>query len=130
MRSVVKLLVLAAVAWAFVGVSSDAGAEAVLRVIIVEVEDGKQGQYLEKLKKLQAISARLGVPQARVWHSFLSGPNTRRLAIAIESKDLATFAANRAKGQGDADLQKLLDALNKSGIRRVVSDSLLLDVTP
>ena len=48
----------------------------------------------------------------------------------IEHPSLAAFAANNAKLYADSEFQSWLEELLKAGIGRLVSDSLLVEVTP
>ena len=61
----------------------------VLQVIGVKVT-GDMDAYLEKIKKAQSISKRLGTPTPRVWRSTLAGPDTGTVFVAIEHKNMAT----------------------------------------
>src|SRR2546428_8584613 len=60
----------------------------VLQVIGVKVT-GDMDAYLEKIKKAQSISKRLGTPTPRVWRSTLAGPHTRAVFVAVERQKKA-----------------------------------------
>jgi hypothetical protein len=101
----------------------------VLQVITVEVTGGRQA-YLDKIKVLQGITKRLGLPPARVWRATLAGENTDEIYIATEYESLAALAAGQDKLTGDAEGAKLLRDIDASGIRNVVSRSVMVDDTP
>ena len=106
-----------------------AAGPAVLQVISVEVK-GDRNAYYAQVKSLQAVAKRLGVPAVRVWRASLAGEDADTIYIATEYESLAAMAAAQEKVQADAEWNKLLRALDASGIRTVVGRSLLVDDTP
>jgi hypothetical protein len=102
----------------------------VTQVFVVDVEPRNVEAYLGKLKRAQEIIEALGLPGFRVLQSTLAGPNTGQIAVVVESKDLATLAANQARIQASEDWQKWVDDVVASGISRIASNSLWIDVTP
>ncbi len=100
------------------------------RVILFEVQPGQLEEFLQRQSQAMAIRKRLGVPASRIFRATLAGPNTNTVSIVIDHPSLAAFAANNAKLYADSEFQSWLEELLKSGISRLVSDSLLVDVTP
>ncbi len=93
----------------------------VSRVIVVETSDS--AGYLENLKKVQAINARLGNKSViRTWRARFAGPQTGSLVVAIEYDDMSDFAASDAKLRADPEFQALQKEMDKT--RKIVSDSL------
>ena len=101
----------------------------VLQVISVKVTGDRQ-VYLGKLKVLQGITKRLGLPPARVWRATLAGENTDLIYVATEYQSLAAMADAQGKLTADAEASKLLRDIDTSGIRAVVDRSLMVDDTP
>ena len=110
--------------------ASPVRARTVLQVLGIKVAAKDVDAYLEKVKSLQAVSRRLGLPAPRVWRSTVAGPDVGTIFVGIEHASLAAFAEDAAKLQADPEWQKGLKDLDKSGIRTVISNSLLEDVTP
>ena len=110
--------------------ASPVRARTVLQVLGIKVAAKDVDAYLEKVKSLQAVSRRLGLPAPRVWRSTVAGPDVGTIFVGIEHASLAAFAEDVAKLQADPEWQKGLKDLDKSGIRTVISNSLLEDVTP
>lgn len=106
-----------------------AAGPAVLQVISVEVK-GDRDAYYAQVKSLQTVAKRLGVPAVRVWRASLAGEDADTIYITTEYESLAAMAAAQDKVQADAEWNKLLRALDASGIRTVVGRSLLVDDTP
>ena len=106
-----------------------ADAPKVLQVISVKVTGDRQ-VYLGKLKVLQGITKRLGLPPARVWRATLAGENTDLIYVATEYQSLAAMADAQGKLTADAEASKLLRDIDTSGIRTVVDRSLMVDDTP
>ncbi len=100
------------------------------RVILFEVEPGQMNEFVKRQSQALAIRKRLGVPASRIFQATLAGPNTNTVTIVIEHPSLAAFAANNAKLYADSEFQSWLEELLKAGIGRLVSDSLLAEVTP
>ncbi len=100
------------------------------RVILFEVQPGQMNEFLKRQSQAMAIRKRLGVPASRIFQATFAGPNTNTVSIVIDHPSLAAFAANNAKLYADSEFQSWLEALLKAGIGRLVSDSLLVEVTP
>lgn len=106
-----------------------AGPPKVLQVIDVKVTGDRQAYYA-KIKTLQGITKRLGLPSARVWRATLAGENTDTIYIATEYESLVAMADAQTKLQADAEASKLLSDIDASGIRTVTGRSLMVDDTP
>ncbi len=106
-----------------------ADTQAVLQVISVKVTGSRQ-VYLDKIKTLQGIMKRLGVPPARVWRATLAGENTDVIYIATEYPSFAAMAESQGKLTADAEGAKLMRDIDTSGIRTVIDRSLMVDDTP
>ena len=100
------------------------------RVILFEVQPGQMNEFLKRQSQAMAIRKRLGVPASRIFQATFAGPNTNTVTIVIEHPSLAAFAANNAKLYADSEFQSWLEELLKAGIGRLVSDSLLAELTP
>jgi hypothetical protein len=107
-----------------------AEARPVLQVIGVKVAAKDMDAYLERVGKLQGVAKRLSLPGPRIWRSTLAGTDAGTVFVAMEHTSLAAFADDVAKLQADPEWQKLLKDLDKSGIRTVLSNSLLEEMTP
>lgn len=108
---------------ALLGLFAWAGnAEAVvLRVVIIQTSD--QAAYLEQIAQIKAHYKRMGsTANVRVWRARFAGSETGAIAVAVEYKDMADFAATDAKANADEGMQATMKAL--SGLRTVLSDSL------
>lgn len=101
----------------------------VAAVISVKVTGDPQ-VYLGKIKSLQAISERLGLPAARVWRETMSGEASGTVHIVTEYPSLAAWAEGSGRPNADAEGNKLIRDLDASGIRTVVGRSLMVDDTP
>ena len=134
MQRIVRRMALLAVLAAVVGLpavsAAQAQAPAERQVILVEVQPGQLDAYLQRLSQLTAIQKRLGVPAARIFQATLAGPNANTISIVTDYPSLAAFAANTAELQADAEFQSWIEELQKAGISRLVSNSLLVEVTP
>jgi hypothetical protein len=120
---VVSFLVLAVPAVA-------ADAPKVLSVIAVKVK-GDQNAYLQKVKQLNAIQKRLETGGTlRVWRATAAGPNTGTIYVGIEYPSLEAYAKAATKLQADEESTKFLKELDASGLREVISNSLLVEITP
>jgi hypothetical protein len=101
----------------------------VLQVVGVKVSGPRQAYY-DKIKVLQGISKRLGVPAARVWRATLAGEGTDTIFVATEYENMAAMAAGQDKVAADPEFTKLLRDLDASGTRTVIDRSLFVDDTP
>ncbi len=102
----------------------------VLQTFFVEVEPANRDAYLAKIKELNPIVERLGLPEVRVWQATYAGQSTGSLVIAIEQNDLASFAANGGKVANDTEFKKWQAGLQKAGLAKLASQSLWVEVTP
>jgi len=101
----------------------------VAAVISVKVTGDRQ-VYLGKVKSLQAISKRLGLPAARVWRETMAGEASDTIHIVTEYPSLAAWAEGSGKLNADPEGNKLIRDLDVSGIRTVLGRSLMVDDTP
>ncbi len=134
MQRIVRRMAVLTLLAALVGLPAASAAQAegpaVRLVILIEVEPGQLGAYLQRLSQEVAIQKRLNLPASRIFQATLAGPNTNTISFVIDHPSLAAFAANNTKLQTDAEWQSWSEELNKAGIRRIVSNSLLVEVTP
>ncbi len=101
----------------------------VLQTVSVRVKPGRLDDYVAKIEKLRKISKRLGASNTmRVWQATAAGEATGTVVVGLIYKDLATYAADSTKIQGDAEWQKLVAGLDK--MRTVVSVGLARNVGP
>ncbi|MEN8184315.1 MAG: hypothetical protein ABFS46_17450 [Myxococcota bacterium] len=128
-KSLLAVLALAAL-WFTPVVAAAQEPPSVLQVILVDVAPTNVDAYVAELGELQGLLSKAGLSPIRVWQSTLAGPNTGTIAITIESKNLAGFAANTGKIQASPEIQKWLDELQEKGLGDLVSNSLLVDRTP
>jgi hypothetical protein len=98
-------------------------------LVIVGVRAQDRGAYLEKVAKLEAITKRLELPQARVWRATLAGEGTDKIYIATEYASQAAMAAAQQKIAEDPEARRFFRELEKSGVRTVVDRSLLVEMT-
>ena len=106
-----------------------ADTRSVLQVIGVKVQ-GDFNTYIEKVKKLRDVSRRLGMPTFRIWRATLAGSDAGTIFVAVEHPSMAALAESTARLSADPEWQKVIKDLDKSGIRTVISNSLLEEVTP
>ena len=120
---VVSLMVLALPAAA-------ADAPKVLSVLAVKVK-GDQNAYLQRVKQLIAIQKRLetGVTM-RVWRATAAGQETGTIYVGLEYANLEAYAKAISKAQADEEWNKVIKELDTSGLREVLSNSLLVEITP
>jgi hypothetical protein len=101
----------------------------VAAVISVKVTGDRQ-VYLGKIKTLEAINKRLGLPTARVWRETMAGEATDTIHIVTEYPSHASWAEGTGKLNADPEGSKLIRDLDASGIRTVLGRSLMVDDTP
>ncbi len=130
MQRIVRRIALLTLFAALVGMPAISAAQAVRQVIQVRVEPGQLDAYLARQPQARAIQERLGLPAPRIFQATLAGPNVGTLSIVIDHPSLVAFAANNAKQQADAEWQSWIGDLNKAGIRQLVSNILVVEVTP
>jgi hypothetical protein len=105
------------------------GSGGVLVVTGVGVKSGKLDDYLAALGKAGKITERLGsTGKLRVWRATLAGTATGRIAVGVEYSDLATYVAEDAKLNADADWQKVLSGLDD--LRTVGGRWMYREITP
>jgi hypothetical protein len=108
-----------------------ADAPKVLNVIAIKVKAGEQDAYLKKVKALNAVMKRLETGGTmRVWEATVAGDNTGTIYVGIEYPNLAAFGAGTSKSRQDEEWTRTIKELDKSGVREVVSNSLLTEITP
>ena len=134
MQRIVRRMAVLTLLAALVGLPAVSAAQAEgpaqRRVILFEVEPGQMTEFLKRQSHVMAIRKRLGVSATRIFQATFAGPNTNTVSIVIDHPSLAAFAANNAKLYADSEFQSWLEELLKAGIGRLVSDSLLVEVTP
>ncbi len=134
MQRIVGRIALLTLFAALVGLPAVSAAQAegpaVRQVIQIRVEPGQLDAYLARQPQARAIQERLGLPAPRIFQATLAGPNVGTLSIVIDHPSLVAFAANNAKQQADAEWQSWIGDLNKAGIRQLVSNILVVEVTP
>ena len=101
----------------------------VAAVISVKVTGDRQ-VYLGKLKTLQGISKRLGLPQARIWRETVGGESSDTIHIVTEYASLTAWAEGQGKLNAYPEGAKLIKDIDASGIRTVLGRSLMVDETP
>ena len=106
------------------------GGPPVLQVFAVEADAKDRPAVLDRLKQLQAILKQEGLPALRVWAATYSGDSTGTLFVTIEQTNHPAFGANTVKTMQSDAIQKWLTDINNSGLAEVVSQSLLVDMTP
>ena len=106
------------------------GGPKVLQVFALDVEAKDRAAVLGRLKGLQGILSNEGLPGFEVWLATYSGDSVGRLFLTVEQANHAAFGSNSMKVQSSAAIQKWVTDINNSGLAKVVSQSLLTDVTP
>lgn len=101
----------------------------VATVISVKVNGDRQ-VYLEKVKTLEAISTRLGIPRPRVWRETFGGSASDTIHIVTEYASMAAAEQAQMKSSADPEWAKLIRDLDTSGIRTVLGRSMMVDDTP
>ncbi len=101
----------------------------VVSVITVEVT-GDLDRYLSYVKRLAAISAKHEGGEVQVFRATYAGPNTNTVFVTLEYPSHAALATAQAKLDGDPEWQKVFQELQESGVRSVVSQSLIENITP
>ncbi len=123
-------LAVAVTAWIAAPTPARAQGPAVTQVLIVDVEPKNRDAYMAFVKRAQVIVKDLGLPGFQVLQATMAGDDTGTLAIVIENESLVALAKNQGKTQGSAEWQKMISDVQESGISRIVSNSLWIDVTP
>jgi hypothetical protein len=103
----------------------------VLNVLAVKVKGGQEDAYLQKVKSLNGIMNRLQTGGTmRVWRATQAGDTTGTLYIGLEYPNLESFAKGMAKSSADDEWRKLVREMDASGMREVLGNSLMVEVTP
>ena len=123
------MALLVAVAFAAPVAMQAAEPEKVAAVISVKVTGDRQ-VYLGKIKSLQAINKRLGLPAARVWRETMGGDSADTIHIVTEYPSLTAWAEGNGKLNADPEGSKLIRDIDASGIRTILGRSLMVDETP
>lgn len=95
--------------------------------VVLAVRAKDRQAYLERLSAYEAATERLGLPRARVWRATLAGEGTDLLYVATEYESSVAWAAAQQKTAADAEASRLLREIEASGLRTVVSRSLLVE---
>jgi hypothetical protein len=107
-----------------------ADAPKVINVLAIKVK-GDQTAYLQRVKQLSEIQKRLETGGTmRVWRATLAGQNTDTIYVTVEFPNLEAFAKSMAKTQADEEWNKVMKELDTSGLRKVLSRSQLVEITP
>ncbi len=101
-----------------------------MQVFAVDADAKDRAAVLARFKALQGILSQAGMPGFRVWLATYSGDNVGRLFLTVEQTNHAAFGSNSMKAQSNAAIQKWVTDINNSGLAKVVSQSLLTEVTP
>ena len=117
------------IALAGVALSSAAWAGPVLQVVTVKV-NGDVDAYVKKIQPLMDMSKKAGATQTRIFRSTFAGDDTGLVFVSIEFADLEAFGKGTKTTQADPAWQKLIKDLDSSGIRTIVANSLMEDITP
>ncbi len=116
----------------FIGLSFGANAanQKVVQVIAIDT-NGNTGAYLENVKKLFAYQKELA-PEAetRVYLAGLSGTTTGTIYVIVKYPDIVYMANTFKSFRADEKWKKMRADLAKKTGRKIISNSLLYDVTP
>ncbi len=108
-----------------------ADAPKVLNVLSVKVKSGQEDAYLAQVKKLNGIIKRLDTGGTmRVWRATQAGDSSGTLYIGIEYPNLEAFAKGMTKTNADDEWRKLVREVDSSGMRELLGNSLMVEVTP
>jgi len=116
----------------FIGLSFGANADNqnVVQVIAIDT-NGNTGAYLENVKELFAYQKELA-PEAksRVYLAGLSGTTTGTVYVIVKYPDIVYMANTFKSFKADEKWKKIrADLAQKTG-RKIISNSVLYDVTP
>jgi hypothetical protein len=124
----VGLPVLSVVMFAWPTIAADG--PKVLHVLAVKVK-GDPAAYVQRVQQLEAIRQRLATGGTlRVWRATVAGSDVGTLYVGIEYANLEAYAQANTKLQADQEWTKTMRDLDASGLREVLSNSLLVEVTP
>jgi len=94
---------------------------ALFRVMVVEVSDS--AMYIKEIDNIRAAMKRLNVDGTlRVMRARFAGEAAGTIVVAVEYKDMASFAATDAALAADADNTATMRRIE--ALRKIVSDSL------
>jgi hypothetical protein len=103
----------------------------VLNVLAVKVKAGQEDAYLQKVKALNAIMTRLQTGGTmRIWRATQAGEASGTLYVGIEYPNLESFAKGSAMASADDEWRKLVREVDASGMRELLGNSLMVEVTP
>ena len=106
------------------------GGPKVLQVFAIDADAKDRAAVLTRLKALQDILSKEGQPAFRVWLASYAGESVGRMFLTVERANYADFGSNAVKVGASAAIQKWANEINNSGLAKVVSQSLLTEVTP
>lgn len=95
--------------------------------VVLAVRATDRQAYLAKLSAYEAATERLGLPRARVWRATLAGEGTDLIYVSTEYESAAAWAAAQQKTAGDPEASRMLREIEASGLRTIVSRSLLVE---
>jgi hypothetical protein len=108
-----------------------ADAPKVLNVLAVKVKGGQEDAYLQKVKALQGVMSRLQTGGTmRVWRATQAGEASGTIYVGIEYPNLESFAKGISKASADDEWRKLVREVDASGMRELLGNSLMVEVTP
>ena len=129
MRTIAQCCGSLLVAVSLLAVPGAVRAQSVVTVLTVKVK-GDQDVYLAKTKPFSVIMKRSGATSVRVLRAMVAGDRTGLISFVSEYPSLEAYGKSATKSAADPELQKLRKDMDASGIREIVSSSLLVDVTP
>ena len=107
-----------------------ADAPKVLNVLTVKVK-GDQTAYLQRVQQIMAIQKRLETgATTRVWRATVAGQETGTIYVGIEYANLEAYAKAATKLQADDEFNKVQKELQTGGLRELISNSQLVEITP
>ena len=116
----------------FIGLSFGANADSqnIVQVIAIDT-NGNTGAYLENVKELFAYQKELA-PEAksRVYLAGLSGTTTGTVYVIIKYPSMVYMANTFSRFKADEKWRKMRTDLAQKTGRKIISNSLLYDVTP
>ena len=116
----------------FIGLSfgANAASQKVVQVIAIDT-NGNTGAYLENVKELFAYQKELAPEvETRVYLAGLSGTTTGTIYVIVKYPDIVYMANTFKSFKADEKWKKMrADLAQKTG-RKIISNSVLYDVTP
>ena len=102
----------------------------VATVLTVKVK-GDRDAYLQKVKAVMALAEKLqSGGKMRIWQATLAGSDTRLIYAVIEYANLEAMAKGITKVQNDEEWKKAIKDIDQSGVREVMSNELIEEITP